>query len=276
MYRVRLILTGIALILIDQVAVSQQLKLGNNPFTVQKSAILDMESTNQGLLLVRISDTTLINALTPPDGMLIFFTGDNSLRVRRSSKWSKLLDSAIISLNGLTAYSQTFATSNNAAALQFNSSGSTHTLNIPDASASIGGIVNTTSQTFAGNKTLSNDIVISGNTTIGAKGTATKNQVSFSVAVSSTALTTGTFNILAPSPFVSGSTNITVTIPSSSNYLTSTQASVTVTPNFDLPTAVSIASARLTSTSQVSIRFVNASTTAQNIAGTFYITITEF
>lgn len=87
MYRVRFILTGLALILMNQLAVSQQLKLGNNPFTVQKSAILDMESSNQGLLLVRLSDTTNINLLSPPDGMIIYFTPTNQLYVRSNSAW---------------------------------------------------------------------------------------------------------------------------------------------------------------------------------------------
>lgn len=93
MYRVRLILTGLALILMNQVVVSQQLKLGNNPFTVQKSAVLDMESSNQGLLLVRISDTTSatsINSLSPPDGMIIYFTPANQLMVRSNGGWKPL------------------------------------------------------------------------------------------------------------------------------------------------------------------------------------------
>ncbi|RZK46662.1 MAG: hypothetical protein EOO94_02310, partial [Pedobacter sp.] len=61
-------------LLIIFVADAQQLKLGNNPYTVHKSAVLELNSTNQGLLLVRISDTNLINIMAPPDGMLIYFT----------------------------------------------------------------------------------------------------------------------------------------------------------------------------------------------------------
>ena len=73
---------GIALLLLGNTAFSQQLKLGKNPYTVQKSAVLELNSDNQGLLLVRISDTTLINSLAPPDGMIIFFTPNKQLLVR--------------------------------------------------------------------------------------------------------------------------------------------------------------------------------------------------
>lgn len=106
MYRVRLILTGFTLILMNQVGVSQQLKLGNNPFTVQRSAVLDMESTNQGLLLVRISDTssgTSINSLSPPDGMIIYFTPTNQLMVRSNGGWKSLLTT--IDTNNISNFS---------------------------------------------------------------------------------------------------------------------------------------------------------------------------
>lgn len=99
MYRVRFILTGLAIILMHQIAMSQQLKLGNNPFTVQKSALLDMESPNQGLLLARINDTTLINSLTPPDGMIIYFIPTKQLMVRSNSIWQPITSGAIDTTN---------------------------------------------------------------------------------------------------------------------------------------------------------------------------------
>ena len=65
----------------------------------------------------------------------------------------------------------------------------------------------------------------------------------------------------------------TITLPST---LTSTQASVSVSPSFDLPAGVSISFARVISTTQVKVRFVNANTAAQNITGNLYVTVTEF
>src|ERR1044071_2323205 len=69
-----------------------QLKIGDNPTNIQKSSILELESTRQGLLLPRLADTAAINALTPPDGMIIYLTADKSLRIRSNGAWVKLAD----------------------------------------------------------------------------------------------------------------------------------------------------------------------------------------
>lgn len=70
---------------------AQQLRLGDNPFMAEKSAVLELASTNQGLLMPRISDTALINALNPPDGMLIYYTPISNLMIRREGVWEKLM-----------------------------------------------------------------------------------------------------------------------------------------------------------------------------------------
>jgi hypothetical protein len=71
---------------------SAQLKIGDNPTNIQKSSILELESTRQGLLLPRLSDTASINSLTPPDGMIIFLNSDKSLRLRSNGSWKKIAD----------------------------------------------------------------------------------------------------------------------------------------------------------------------------------------
>ena len=76
-----------------------QLKVGDNPTSIQKSSILELESTRQGLLLPRLADTTAINALTPPDGMIIYLTADNSLRLRSNGSWKKIADLAAANSN---------------------------------------------------------------------------------------------------------------------------------------------------------------------------------
>jgi hypothetical protein len=73
-------------------AASAQLKIGDNPTSIQKSSILELESTRQGLLLPRLADTTAINALTPPDGMIIYLNADKSLRLRSNGGWKKIAD----------------------------------------------------------------------------------------------------------------------------------------------------------------------------------------
>ncbi len=80
-----------------------QLKVGDNPTSIQKSSILELESTRQGLLLPRLADTVAINALTPPDGMIIYLNADNSLRLRSNGYWKKIADLSEASSNwGLT------------------------------------------------------------------------------------------------------------------------------------------------------------------------------
>lgn len=69
-----------------------QLKLGSNPAVINKSSILELESDRQGLWLPRISDTTLTTLSTAPDGMIIYFTSDNSLRLRKGGYWIRLTD----------------------------------------------------------------------------------------------------------------------------------------------------------------------------------------
>lgn len=57
---------------------AQQLKLGNNPTFIYSSAVLQLDSRNQGLLLTRVEDTAAINSFTPPDGMIIYFTDSSA------------------------------------------------------------------------------------------------------------------------------------------------------------------------------------------------------
>ncbi len=76
-----------------------QLKIGDNPTSIQKSSILELESSRQGLLLPRLADTTSINALNPPDGMIIYLNTDNSLRLRSNGYWKKIADLSEASAN---------------------------------------------------------------------------------------------------------------------------------------------------------------------------------
>lgn len=75
---------------------AQQLRLGKQPLNLQKSAILELESDNQGLLLPRITDTSLINSLSPPDGMVIFHQPSRQLMIRGNGYWNALASSAAL------------------------------------------------------------------------------------------------------------------------------------------------------------------------------------
>lgn len=90
-----------------------QLKIGDNPTSIQKSSILELESTRQGLLLPRLADTVAINALNPPNGMIIYLTADNSLRIRSAGSWKKLASLADATANwSLTGNTGTDSASN--------------------------------------------------------------------------------------------------------------------------------------------------------------------
>jgi hypothetical protein len=94
----RLLLLLAAFLLLS-IASQAQLKVGDNPTSIQKSSILELESSRQGLLLPRLSDTASINSLNPPDGMIIYLSADNSLRLRSNGYWKKIADMAAANSN---------------------------------------------------------------------------------------------------------------------------------------------------------------------------------
>lgn len=76
-----------------------QVKIGSNPDKIHMSSILELESQNKGLLLSRLVDTSLVNSLNPPDGMLVFYNGENGkcLLVRKNNRWVEAITSDALS-----------------------------------------------------------------------------------------------------------------------------------------------------------------------------------
>lgn len=95
----------------------------------------------------------------------------------------------LTALNGLTAQVQNFATGTSGNDFGISSSVSTHTFNLPDASASARGVVTTGSQTFAGAKTFNSSVTAS--SLIRTGGTSSQFLKADGSVDSSTYLTTG-------------------------------------------------------------------------------------
>ena len=140
--------------------------------------------------------------------------------------------SAITSLNGLTGTTQTFATGTSGTDFNISSLGSTHTFNIPDASPTARGLVTTGTQTFAGDKTFNDDLIISGTTdtngVLNVNGNATiGNASSDRLTINSQVLGNVAFTLqgVTDDAFT---TELLVTDPTASNVITLPDASGTV------------------------------------------------
>lgn len=116
---------------------------------MQKSALLELDSKSQGLLLPRISDTSLATMKNAPDGMIIYLTLNNSLCVRVNPAWLPL--------------APLLKTTNVAGTYGVSVAGGNPTLNIPNATTTTNGFMSTGAQTFAGSKIFNGAILANGN-----------------------------------------------------------------------------------------------------------------
>jgi hypothetical protein len=262
-----------------------QIKLGNTATHLEKSALLELDGNKQGFLLPRLTDTSLINTLNPPDGMLIYFmpaTSGKGLYIRKTGFWQRMTTDSTLSanlnslpflqnLNGLTATTQTFAITTNAAAIAFSTSGGTiHNLNIPDADASNRGVINTGAQTFGGNKTFSNNVIINGTTKIGSSGTTLNSIIKATVNKTSFTVPGSTVTVPANGPISQSfpaSTTVSFTVSGAT-----VGSSVTINPASALPDNCVIAYARVSAVNTIEVKFCN--TNSITINGSSVIGIT--
>jgi hypothetical protein len=114
---------------------------------------------------------------------------------------------------------------------------------------------------------------VNGAVKLGTNGNVINNVLAFEYTFPSNQSVTG--GTAGTNTFTSGTTDITITLPATLN---STRATVSVSPNFDLPSGVVIASAYATATTTIKVRLVNASTGTGTITSgsKLYITVTDF
>ena len=106
---------------------SQGVGIGVTSFTADPSAILELRSTEGGLLVPRMTAAERDAISSPATGLLIFSTTTNQYNYYDGSVWQMVAaaGAGITSLNGLTGTSQTFVDGTN---VIITSAGTTHTL----------------------------------------------------------------------------------------------------------------------------------------------------
>ncbi len=124
-----------------------------------------------GAVSLGISNLNDATITTPANNQLLQYNG---------TKWVNTtptyISSAITNLNGLATASQTFAVGTAAGtgnSFNIASSGTVHTFNLPDASATVRGVITTGAQTIAGAKTFSGNTSISGTLAVAGASTLT-------------------------------------------------------------------------------------------------------
>ncbi len=184
---------------------SQSVSINTTGNAADTSAILDITSASKGILIPRMTQTQKLAIFTPADGLLVYQTDGSKgfyFYSNITASWNLLAGSAgLTSLNGLTSNSQTFAAPGIAgAAPAWNSAGSTHTLNIPLASAAgvTAGLLSNADWTTFNNKT--------GNITLNTSGVIYPATNTFTIAPGGAATGSLTLNTQASNRFLAGPT----------------------------------------------------------------------
>ncbi len=96
--------------LLTGLGLSAQAKLGDNPTDVNPNVLLELESSDKGLLIPRLTDAQRDSAFTSnvPEGLLIYNTTADCLQLYSSNSWNCIggttgaltLEGNVLSLNG--------------------------------------------------------------------------------------------------------------------------------------------------------------------------------
>jgi hypothetical protein len=183
----------------------------------------------------------------------------------------------LTALNGLQAQVQNFATGTAGTDFDINSSGSTHTFNLPSASATARGVVTTASQTFAGDKTFTGTI---GASNLSGTNTGDQNLSGYALLASPTF--TGTPSL------PTGTTGVTQTAGDNTTKLATTEyvdrqiglggpaSNILITTNANITTQTTGTSGGISYTQNGRNVMINNGATAITVAATVASTPTDF
>ena len=105
MKRLRLLLAAMTLLVLSVQVAQAQVKLGDNPGSINANALLELESTTKGFLLPRMSTVQRLAMPSPTEGMMVYDLTANCTYIYRASagQWYSLCSAdSLTASNGLT------------------------------------------------------------------------------------------------------------------------------------------------------------------------------
>ena len=93
--KMKWLLTGLALCAFQ--AVFAQIKIGDNPQTLDPGSVLELESSNRALVITRLSSAEM-NALTPLAGALVYNLDEECIHYYNGTEWINLCSASTLEL----------------------------------------------------------------------------------------------------------------------------------------------------------------------------------
>jgi trimeric autotransporter adhesin len=93
------ILITISSILFMSGAAFSQVKIGNNPGVIDPSALLELESTDKGLIIPRMTSIDRQNIPSPAEGLIVFDIWTQTLWYNSASGWIELVLTTVVYVN---------------------------------------------------------------------------------------------------------------------------------------------------------------------------------
>jgi uncharacterized protein (TIGR02145 family) len=100
----------ISILVMTSIAASAQVKVGDNPTTINGSAVLEIESTTKGMLLPRMTTAERTAIATPAVGLQVYDTTENANYFFDGTAWQKSATGTIKFVNGTTPSNAVYTT----------------------------------------------------------------------------------------------------------------------------------------------------------------------